>query len=69
MEIEKLMTTTEAGQKIGLSGRTILYHIEQGNLKAVVTASGYRITDEALSEFKKSKKERGRPRKQSAEPS
>ena len=66
MSDEKLMTTTEAGLQIGLSGRSVLYHIEQGNLKAVVSASGYKISSEALKEFQKTKRGKGRPRKQNA---
>ncbi len=51
LEMEKLYTTEEVANYLGLTRRTIYTYIEQGKLRAKKVGREYRITQSSLDAF------------------
>lgn len=59
----KLFSTREAAEYLDMPMNNLKYHIKVGNLKGQLVARSMVFTQEALDEFKASKRPQGRPRK------
>lgn len=49
------LTTKEVAEKLNLALSTVTYYIRQGELKATKLGRGYRITEDDIKEFVKSR--------------